>query len=184
MQLQFAFVKFQLYSGSSSPIKKVDEIFPRWKNLKKYFYFTFLLAILEKYWMIADDKTNGIRSLDWRALIILDGRVTWHNLKCPGSWWDSISAWFRCHFLPRCFATVPSIVILTLEATVRFYFIPSSTSKWTIRSKSDLTSCASNWFADHNEWPKSYTIIRLLFEFIGISLDRNYWKVINLLFII
>ncbi|KOX80137.1 hypothetical protein WN51_08313 [Melipona quadrifasciata] len=30
-----------------------------------------------------------------------------HNLKRPGSWWDSISAWFRCHFPPRCFYNSP-----------------------------------------------------------------------------
>ena len=40
------------------------------------------------------------------------------------------------------------------------------------------------WFADRNEWP--CTIIRRsLFELVGtISLDRNYWKVTNLLFVL
>ena len=38
--------------------------------------------------------------------------------------------------------------------------------------------------ADHNEWPKRYTIIRrFLFELVDMtSLDKNYWEVINLLF--
>ena len=39
---------------------------------------------------------------------------------------------------------------------------------------------------DHNEWPKSYAIIRrFLFQFVGmISLDKNYREVINLLFVL
>ena len=35
--------------------------------------------------------------------------------------------------------------------------------------------------ADHNEWPNTI-IRRFLFEFI--SLDRNYWEVINLLLVL
>ena len=49
--------------------------------------------------------------------------------------------------------------------------------------------CCFNHFrwqpiADHNEWPKPYTITRrFLFELVGvISLDRDYWKIINLSF--
>ena len=43
------------------------------------------------------------------------------------------------------------------------------------------TDCAGNWFADHNRVIKSYTTIRPLFlEFVGISLNRNHWEVINL----
>ena len=57
-----------------------------------------------------------------------------HNLKRP--WWDSTSAWFRCHFLPRCFTTILPIVTLTPEATIRFYFTLSSNE----RSDSDLKS--------------------------------------------
>ena len=45
-----------------------------------------------------------------------------------------------------------------------------------------------NWqlIADHNERPKSYTIIRrFLFKLVGtVSLDRNYREVINLLFVL
>ena len=43
--------------------------------------------------------------------------------------------------------------------------------------KITLTSCASNWFADHNEWPNRIdTIIRrFLFRLVGMmSLNRNY----------
>ena len=45
-----------------------------------------------------------------------------------------------------------------------------------------LTSCASNWFTDHNERPNRITIIRLLFRIR--SLDRNYQEVTNLLFVL
>ena len=39
--------------------------------------------------------------------------------------------------------------------------------------------------ADHNERPNRITIIRrFLFELVGISLDRNYSEVINLLFVL
>ena len=38
--------------------------------------------------------------------------------------------------------------------------------------------CAGNWFADRNEWPEPYTVIRpflfLLNSSVLISLDRNY----------
>ena len=51
-----------------------------------------------------------------------------------------------------------------------------------------LTPCVGNWFTDHNEWPKPCTTsnssLSFLSELVGtISLDRNYWEAINLLFV-
>ena len=51
-----------------------------------------------------------------------------------------------------------------------------------------LTLCAGNWLADHNEWPNriyNSASLSFPFELVGMtSLDRNYWGVINLLFVL
>ena len=49
-----------------------------------------------------------------------------------------------------------------------------------------FTPCAGNWFADRNERPNTI-IRRFLFlpDVVGMtSLDRNYWELINLLFVL
>ena len=37
-----------------------------------------------------------------------------------------------------------------------------------------LTTCASDYFADRNEWPNRIQQFAFFLKFIGISLDRNY----------
>ena len=42
-----------------------------------------------------------------------------------------------------------------------------------------LTSCAGNWFADHNEWPnRIYTIIRQ-YIFLNLSEWYHWIEIIN-----
>ena len=87
--------------------------------------------------MIANEKkkkTNGMLQFRQKSSHNPRWQSDVHNLKRP--WWDSTSAWFRCHFLPRCFTTILPIVTLTPEATIRFYFTLSSNE----RSDSDLKS--------------------------------------------
>ena len=53
-----------------------------------------------------------------------------------------------------------------------------------------LTTCAGNLIADHNEWPNRRFIcnnssLSFSFELVAtISLERNYWEVINLSFVL
>ena len=49
----------------------------------------------------------------------------------------------------------------------------SLTVFFTILFNNRLTPCAGNWFADHNEWPNPYTLIRRFLFLLSLQLLRN-----------